>query len=85
MKRPIHKTHRMGKAYSDVRAPAGTPRFYSVRQCKDCGGEEIMHAAGQFTDDDLVQACRSPKPPKKKAKKVSKKKALKKASKRRSS
>jgi hypothetical protein len=48
----------MGKAYSDVRAPAGTPRFYDVRRCADCEGEEIEHPAGQFTDDDLVRPCR---------------------------
>jgi hypothetical protein len=63
MKRPIHKSHRMGKAYSDVRAPAGTPRFYSVRQCKGCGAEEIEHAAGQFTDDALVKSCHTPARP----------------------
>ncbi len=60
MKRAIHSSHRMGKRYTDVRAPAGTPRFYSVRQCKGCGAEEIEHAAGQFTDDDLVKPCYSP-------------------------
>jgi hypothetical protein len=47
----------MGKSFSAVRAPAGTPRFYGVRQCKDCGAEEIAHAAGQFTDNDLVKPC----------------------------
>lgn len=57
MKRPIHTSHRMGKSFTDVRAPAGTPRFYGVRQCKGCGGEEIGHAAGQFTDDDLTKPC----------------------------
>jgi hypothetical protein len=57
MKRTIHKTHRMGKAFSDVRMPADTPRFYSVRQCRDCKGEEIEHAAGQSTDDELVKPC----------------------------
>lgn len=57
MKRPIHVSHRMGKPFSDVRAPAGEPRFYSVRQCHGCKGEEIEHAAGQFTDDDLVKPC----------------------------
>jgi hypothetical protein len=51
----------MGKPFTDVRAPAGTPRFYSVRQCRDCEGEEIEHAAGQFTDDDLVKPCLAPK------------------------
>ena len=61
MKRPIHTSHRMGKSFSDVRAPAGTPRFYGVRQCKGCGGEEIAHAAGQFTDDDLVKPCQEGK------------------------
>jgi hypothetical protein len=73
MKRPIHVSHRMGKNYSDVRAPAGTARFYSVRQCKGCQGEEIMHAAGQFTDDDLVKPCSTP------AKKVPAKKSAKKS------
>ena len=60
MKRPIHESHRMGRSFSDVRAPAGTPRFYSVRRCIGCEGEEIEHAAGQFTDDDLVRPCSVP-------------------------
>ena len=60
MKRPIHVSHRMGKSFTDVRAPAGTSRFYGVCQCKGCGGEEIEAAAGQFTDDDdLVKPCRA--------------------------
>jgi hypothetical protein len=57
MKRPIHESHRMGKEFSDVRAPAGTPRFYGVRRCINCEAEEIAHPAGQFTDDDLVRPC----------------------------
>lgn len=57
MRRAIHASHRMGEAFTDVRAPAGTPRFYGVRQCEGCGAEEIEHAAGQFTDDDLVKPC----------------------------
>ena len=61
MKRPIHTSHRMGKAFTDVKAPAGTPRFYGVRQCKGCGSEEIEHAAGQFTDDDLGKPCQAGK------------------------
>lgn len=61
MKRPIHVSHHMGKFYTDVRAPAGTSRFYGVRECKGCGAEEIEHAAGQFTDDDLGKPCRVPK------------------------
>ena len=57
MKRSIHASHRMGDPFTDVRAPAGTQRFYGVRQCEGCGAEEIEHAAGQFTDDDLVKPC----------------------------
>ena len=57
MKRKIHSSHRMGKSFTDIRAPAGTPRFYGIRRCRDCEGEEIEHAAGQFTDDDLVRPC----------------------------
>lgn len=57
MKRPIHESHRMGKAFTDVRCPASTPRFYGVRQCQNCGSEEIAHAAGQLTDDNLVKPC----------------------------
>ena len=60
MKRKVHTSHRMGKSFTDVRAPAGTPRFYGVRKCKGCGAEEIEHAAGQFADDDLVKLCRVP-------------------------
>lgn len=61
MKRTIHTSHRMGKSFSDVRAPAGTPRLYSVRQCKGCEAEEIEHAAGRFTADDLVKSCQGGK------------------------
>jgi len=57
MKRKVHTSHRMAKSFTDVRAPAGTSRFYGVRRCKGCGGEEIEHAAGQFTDDALVKPC----------------------------
>lgn len=60
VKRSIHESHRMGKAFSDVRAPAGTPRFYRIQQCRGCEGEEIAHAAGQFTDDSLVKPCLVP-------------------------
>ena len=63
MKRSIHTSHRMGKPFTDVRSPAGTPRFYGVRQCKDCKAEEIHHAAGQFTDDDLGRPCKMKKKP----------------------
>lgn len=69
MKRPIHASHRMSKSFTDVRAPAGTPRFYGVRRCRGCGGEEIVHAAGQFTDEALVKPCTaSAKTPKKRLK-----------------
>lgn len=61
MKRAVHASHRMGRWFTDVRAPAGTPRFYGVRRCKGCGAEEIEHAAGQFTDEDLGKPCQEGK------------------------
>lgn len=54
-----HPSHRMSKWEVDVRAPAGTPRFYSVRQCVRCGEEEMKHAAGHFVDR-LQQPCAVP-------------------------
>lgn len=52
-----HSSHKMGEWYSDIRAPAGTPRFYSVRKCIVCGAEQISHPAGRFADDDLLDEC----------------------------
>ena len=51
-----HSSHKMSKWYCDVRAPAGTPRFYSVRECKKCGEEEIKHPAGHFVNE-LIKPC----------------------------
>lgn len=52
-----HESHKMDEWYTDIRAPAGTPRFYGVRECKACGAEEIQHPAGHFLDDDLKYPC----------------------------
>lgn len=54
---PIHETHRMSKWRAEVRAPAGTPRFYSVRNCRGCGEEEAKHPAGHFVADALRRRC----------------------------
>lgn len=50
-------SHKMSKWQTDVRAPAGTPRFYSVSSCKLCGAEMIKHPAGERMDDDLTRLC----------------------------
>lgn len=57
IKHKINETHDMGKAFPETRVPAGTPRFYSVRQCKLCEAEIIEHPAGSFIDRDLLQEC----------------------------
>jgi len=44
----VHPSHRMTKKRCEIIAPCGTPRFYSVRNCKKCGKEEWEHAAGHF-------------------------------------
>ena len=54
---PIHRTHKMGKWHSEVLAPAGTPRFYEVRDCIKCGAGEAHHAAGNFVDKELYEEC----------------------------
>ena len=56
MKEP-NSTHSMGAWYIDIRSPAGTPRFYIVRECKLCGAEEIKHPAGHFVDEELLCVC----------------------------
>lgn len=50
-----NKSHRMGRWRTEVRSPAGTPRFYRVRNCTKCGGEEMEHAAGHFFEGLLVR------------------------------
>jgi len=52
-----HKTHKMGKEYCEILAPCGTPRFYSVRNCKRCGAGQAEHAAGHFCDPELLKPC----------------------------
>lgn len=53
----IHQSHNMTEWRTEIRAPAGTPRFYSVRDCKACGGEESKHLAGHFIDEWLHDPC----------------------------
>lgn len=52
-----HVSHAMGEEFTDIRAPAGTPRFYGVRRCENCGAEQIQHPAGHFIDDELQVLC----------------------------
>lgn len=53
-----HKSHAMGKEYSDIRSPTGnSPRFYGVQECKKCGGEVLSHPAGRFADFILRREC----------------------------
>lgn len=53
----IHKSHKMNKWHSAIRSPAGTPRFYGVRECKNCGFEQMEHPAGRFMDEQLKRPC----------------------------
>lgn len=52
-----NKSHVMSEWRIEIRCPASTPRFYSVRNCAVCGYEEMIHAAGHFMDDELILAC----------------------------
>lgn len=53
----IHNTHIMTEWHTEIRSPAGTPRFYGVRECKKCKAEESKHPAGHFIDEELYTAC----------------------------
>jgi hypothetical protein len=43
-----HPSHKMTKWESEILAPCGEPRFYSVRHCEVCKEEEWEHTAGHF-------------------------------------
>lgn len=53
----VDHSHVMNEWHTEIRAPAGTPRFYSVRQCKRCDGEQARHPAGKFIDPELKRRC----------------------------
>ena len=55
--RDIHISHKLTKWRTEIRSPAGTPRFYGVRNCSACGGEESSHPAGHFVDEWLYDPC----------------------------
>ena len=43
-----HPTHQMTVWRTEIRCPGDEPRFYGVRECTNCGEEEMQHAAGHF-------------------------------------
>jgi hypothetical protein len=53
----VHESHDMTDWNSQIRAPSGTERFYSVRECVNCGYEQAEHPAGQFMDYQLKHEC----------------------------
>jgi hypothetical protein len=61
--RIIHPSHIMSVPYCDIRCPASTPRFYTIRKCIKCGYEEVSHTAGYFLDNELELPCESDDPP----------------------
>jgi len=54
----VHKSHKMTEWTSTILAPCGTARFYSIRECKKCGGEQYYAAAGRFIDSELKEKCK---------------------------
>lgn len=44
----VHPSHKMGRKRTEILAPCGTPRFYTVRECSKCGRREEAAAAGHF-------------------------------------
>lgn len=53
--RKPHPSHKMSEWRSEIRCPGATERFYSVRDCSECGMEEMRHAAGHFMEKLQMQ------------------------------
>lgn len=53
----VHESHDMTDWETEIKAPVGTPRFYSCRHCKKCEGEQYHHPAGKFIDGELKRKC----------------------------
>ena len=49
-------SHIMTEWRTEIRCPGSTPRFYGVRNCKNCGEEELKHPAGHFMEG-LIGPC----------------------------
>jgi hypothetical protein len=56
-KAKIHPSHQLGKTRVEIRCPASTPRFYSIRKCIWCDAETMEHAAGLFIENELFEPC----------------------------
>ena len=52
-----HFSHQMTEWRSEIRCPCDEPRFYGVRNCENCGEEELQHPAGHFLDE-LLKECK---------------------------
>jgi hypothetical protein len=52
-----HTSHKMSTERTEIRCPGSEPRFYGVRTCEQCEGEEGAHPAGHYADDILAKPC----------------------------
>ena len=50
-----HPSHKMSEWRTEIRCPGSEPRFYGVRDCENCGEEELEHAAGHFLEGLLAE------------------------------
>lgn len=57
MKREIHESHEMSEWESTILTLADTPRFGSIRECKNCGAEHAKTVAGEAHHDELFEPC----------------------------
>lgn len=53
----IHKSHEMTRWKSCPVQILNTPRHGQLRQCKKCGGEQAVTAAGHGTHPELYRKC----------------------------
>ena len=57
MTNEIHESHDMTEWTASIVTLIATPRFGTVRECKNCGAEHARTAAGQGIHDELKVPC----------------------------
>ncbi len=56
-KKEVHSSHDMTEWRSSIVTLIETPRFGTIRECKNCGAEHAKTAAGEDMHDELLEPC----------------------------
>lgn len=56
-KKEVHPSHDMTEWRSTIVTLIETPRFGTIRECKNCCAEHAKTAAGEGMHDELLEPC----------------------------